>query len=1334
MLRSLCPFARLTRTWIVFVLCVVGLMPSTPQAQTGTVKLTPEDTYLNLDSRSYSTATTLSVFTWPDYKPSNATLLKFDLSTVPAGAVITKATLSLALVGSDRQRAPYTVSAHRVRSGNPVIARATGFTTDGTRPWTASTCCSKGIPLAQADIDLAEDSQDIDRVNGFKSWTITAMVSQWLANPGSNFGVLLNADTTVTRNRYRSFASANHSDAGLRPYLTLTFQGSDVVRPAVQITSPGSNATLSQTAALSATATDNVGVASVQFMVDNAPIGGPITAAPYAVSWATSTVADGAHTLTAVARDGAGNTATSAGVPITVKNGAIVLSPQDTTLNINTTNYSTDAALGVYTWPDNKLANSILMKFDVSKLPAGSVIEEATLYMALVDSDAAADSYTMTAHKITGKNPNPATATGMTADGTTSWTASSCCYNNVPLAQSDIAFAVDTRAVTSVAGFKTWTITSLVQDWVQNPAANFGLLLNGDATKPRDRYREFASMEHADSGLRPYLLVKLTAGSGGGPDTTAPVVSGAAASALAPTTATITWTTNEASNTQVEYGTTTAYGQTTALNATLLTSHAATITGLNASTKYYFRARSRDQAGNLGTSASLSFTTPALGDITAPNVTLSAPQAGATVTGTATIAATASDNVGVAGVQFRVDGTALGAEDTTSPYSASWNTTAVANGSHTLTAVARDGAGNVRTSSAVTVTVNNAATSTGSLSEKYPGDAGIEGDPKVVFVERFDETSLTSLFANWSDVRNGAQMSFSNDVPAGSTGRSLNIPMSSSVDGGHLYRPLTPGVSDTLYVRYYIKYPTVLYDHSGVWIGGTNPVSSWPDPQAGTRPVGNDRFIAAAEQNPVKGKFDHYDYWMNMRLSADGNYWGNELLDKLNVDAPASQWVCVEQMVKLNNPVSASNGEHAIWLNGVKVSHLGQGFPNGSWSGGVFHQDPNGTPFEGFRWRSDANLNLNWIWLQNYSPEAGSAGTMLFDHLVVATAYIGCLTGASGGPSTSDATAPTVSMSSPSAGGTVTGTITASATASDNVGVAGVQFKLDGANIGSEDTVAPYSISWDSRTAPNGSHVLAAVARDAAGNTRTSTGVTITVSNATAPPASWPNKPAGLTTLTEWGLDQALPTSGDVLIPNSPGWYVVENAASGSSRGWTQLATDPSAPASGPGVYDFVYPQGMVEGNAPATLYHGGLNTDEAFVGFWWKASSPFDPGPNGNKIAFLFNGGGGAGGQQFLILMPDGKIHLLPEYPGDYRWRTPNVNATTVALGVWHRVEWYVQLSTGTVKWWLDGVLQGSYTDVTNSYDFDEFKFSPTWGGNSGARKTQTDHYWFDHVHISVK
>jgi hypothetical protein len=98
---------------------------------------------------------------------------------------------------------------------------------------------------------------------------------------------------------------------------------------------------------------------------------------------------------------------------------------------------------------------------------------------------------------------------------------------------------------------------------------------------------------------------------------------------------------------------------------------------------------------------------------------------------------------------------------------------------------------------------------------------------------------------------------------------------------------------------------------------------------------------------------------------------------------------------------------------------------------------------------------------------------------------------------------------------TVVGSITVSANASDNVGVAGVQFKLNGVNLGVEDTVAPYAVAWNTRTVANGPRTLTAVARDAAGNTKTSTVVNVTVNNPpdTTPPTVTITAPANGATL-----------------------------------------------------------------------------------------------------------------------------------------------------------------------------------------------------------------------------
>lgn len=93
-----------------------------------------------------------------------------------------------------------------------------------------------------------------------------------------------------------------------------------------------------------------------------------------------------------------------------------------------------------------------------------------------------------------------------------------------------------------------------------------------------------------------------------------------------------------------------------------------------------------------------------------------------------------------------------------------------------------------------------------------------------------------------------------------------------------------------------------------------------------------------------------------------------------------------------------------------------------------------------------------------------------------------------------DATAPQVSLTAPAAGATVSGIVAVSADATDATGVLGVRFSLDGKLIGTEDTSAPYTINWDSKTTTNGAHTLAATARDAAGNRATSTR-SVTVQN-----------------------------------------------------------------------------------------------------------------------------------------------------------------------------------------------------------------------------------------------
>jgi hypothetical protein len=184
-------------------------------------------------------------------------------------------------------------------------------------------------------------------------------------------------------------------------------------------------------------------------------------------------------------------------------------------------------------------------------------------------------------------------------------------------------------------------------------------------------------------------------------DTTAPTVSASESG----TSGTITLSANASDNvgvTTVEFyvdGVLKASSNVAPYSATL---NSATL----ANGSHSLVAKAYDAAGNVGTSGAFAFSVNnAASDTTAP--TVSASEAGAS--GTITLSATASDNVGVSKVEFYVDG-ALKGSDTTAPYSMTLDSTTLANGSHALTAKAYDAAGNVGTSAAANFTVSNGAT------------------------------------------------------------------------------------------------------------------------------------------------------------------------------------------------------------------------------------------------------------------------------------------------------------------------------------------------------------------------------------------------------------------------------------------------------------------------------------------------------------------------------------------------------------------------------------------------------------------------------------------------
>jgi hypothetical protein len=147
-------------------------------------------------------------------------------------------------------------------------------------------------------------------------------------------------------------------------------------------------------------------------------------------------------------------------------------------------------------------------------------------------------------------------------------------------------------------------------------------------------------------------------------------------------------------------------------------------------------------------------------------------------------------------------------------------------------------------------------------------------------------------------------------------------------------------------------------------------------------------------------------------------------------------------------------------------------------------------------------------------------------------------------------TPPTVSIVTPVNGSTVSGTVTVSANASANAGVASVQFQLDGANVGSLGTAAPYSYSWDTTKSAKGNHVWVATAKDAAGNSATSASVTVTVNNS-SPGTTKPSVPAGVSAMAASASQINLSWNASTSSAGVAGYFIYR----GGSEVGTSLTT-----------------------------------------------------------------------------------------------------------------------------------------------------------------------------------
>ena len=259
-----------------------------------------------------------------------------------------------------------------------------------------------------------------------------------------------------------------------------------------------------------------------------------------------------------------------------------------------------------------------------------------------------------------------------------------------------------------------------------------------------------------------------------------------------------------------------------------------------------------------------------------------------------------------------------------------------------------------------------------------------------VFSDDF-ENGLSSSLTQWGNgTSDPARMAFVNDKPSTSAG-SKSLQLSAGTGGtAYLYKKLSRNY-ERLYYRYYMKFEGGgSYHHSGGMLGGYEPPTNWPQGDAGQKGVraNGEKFVSIGlEAWGDTGRMDTYNNWIDMQGAAfNGQYYGRNFLQDLNVRVP-DQWACIEMMVSLNTPSTATNGEFTVWMNGTEVVAFRPGNPRGYWDGsGNWRMNSTSPEFTGFRWRDTTSLGLNWVKVQSYN----AIPKMWVDDLVVATERIGC--------------------------------------------------------------------------------------------------------------------------------------------------------------------------------------------------------------------------------------------------------------------------------------------------------------------------------------------------------
>jgi hypothetical protein len=231
------------------------------------------------------------------------------------------------------------------------------------------------------------------------------------------------------------------------------------------------------------------------------------------------------------------------------------------------------------------------------------------------------------------------------------------------------------------------------------------------------------------------------------------------------------------------------------------------------------------------------------------------------------------------------------------------------------------------------------------------------------------------------------------------------------------------------------------------------------------------------------------------------------------------------------------------------------------------------------------------------------------------------------------------------------------------------------------------------------------------------------------PGTNGPQEPQGLFTLN----DQAW------VAVTGNGWRYLRRTGAKDA----DIARDATAPVSPPDVLRIIFTSGMSRDSEPSVNWMSLPGPREVYTRWWMKLSPNWTGSPaGGGKITFLHVRPDGQG-QVYTALLGSSAPHAIvvnTEWrPYGQKFWTPNVTTTPIFYDRWYGVGWYVRwesapgVGDGVLRWWVDDVLNGDYTQVSfpaGGSGFQQFEFAPTRQNPPAAEQ----YLYIDHTDVSAR